>query len=312
MLPINALLGLCEPYDVNPAPLANAGFRVAALEVPLACDDGGKVTADVVLMNDSAGHIVLCESKSGNNIKVEQAVRYGKISATSVVQAASITVPRTAALTVEVLYVGLHDHAERMMKSLESAEVPYPLLVADDEVVTLLRMEMASEVLREAMPPGPLPLEAPPIAYIELDHESDDSVFVNPVRSYLVQAATHRETTVSVRVMTERVCPYYLSYGKAARGALVKKVQRAARLVVGEHPGTYRYTTEPGGGEGFITILRTPEDYDARGRTQAYQALSRVSQTRSKRSQVDPNQLDLLHELADDGDSEVDDQEETP
>lgn len=312
LLPINALLGLCTPYDVNPAPLASAGFRVAALEVPLACEDGGKVTADAVLMNDGAGHIVLCESKSGNNIKVEQAVRYGKISPATVVQAASITVPRTAALTVEVLYVGLHDHADRMVKSLESANLPYPLLAADGEVISLLRAEGASALLRAAMPEEPLALEAPPIVYIQLDHESEDSAFVNPVRSFLVQAAARREPTASVRVMAERVCPYFLSYGRAARGALLKKVQRAARLVVSEHPGTYAFSMEPGGGEGLITIRRTPEDFDARGRTQAYQALSRVTQTRSRRPQTDPNQLDLLQELADDGDSVDDDQEERP
>ncbi|MEU1166984.1 hypothetical protein ABZ372_44390 [Streptomyces sp. NPDC005921] len=35
LLPINALLGLCTPHDINPSPLADNGFRVIALEMPL-------------------------------------------------------------------------------------------------------------------------------------------------------------------------------------------------------------------------------------------------------------------------------------
>ncbi|MER7069270.1 hypothetical protein ABT357_26995 [Streptomyces albidoflavus] len=309
-MPINALLGLCAPHDVNPSPLAAAGFRWVGLEVPLRCGGGGKVVADVVLVHEASAHLVVCESKSGSNIEVDQALRYSDITAQTVVHAVSLTLPHAVRPSVEVLYLGLEAHSERLALSLKSAEVPYPLLSVGKASVRLTRAEGASHQLRDAFSGPSTDLIAPPAAYIPFDHDSEVHEFVTPVRARLVQAMALGETDVSIRVLAERSCPNFLMYGQAARGQLTKKVQRAARQIATEHPGTYAYAEAPGGGEGYIRILRTPESYDARGRTQAYQALSRQSPRR--RPAVDPNQLDLLQELTGTDDSEGDNVKERP
>ncbi|MFJ4901441.1 hypothetical protein [Streptomyces sp. NPDC088727] len=309
-MPINALLGLCTPYDVNPSPLAVAGFRCVGLEVPLRCGDGGKVVADAILVHDAAAHLVVCESKSGNNIEVEQALRYSEVTAQTVVHAVSLTMPHALEPSVEVLYLGLEAHSERLALSLKSADVAYPLLAVGKSSIKLARSEGASRHLRAALPSAGIDLTAPPLVYIPFDHDSDVEEFVDPVRARLVQAVTLGETEISIRVLSERSCPSFLMYGQAARSQLIKKVQRAARQITTEHPGTYAYAEAPGGGEGYIRILRTPEAYDARGRTQAYQALSRQSPRRHLK--IDPNQLDLLQELTGTDDSGSDNVEERP
>lgn len=55
--PVNAVLGLCAPGDLNPAPLHDAGFRVAGLEVLVRTPDGN-VVIDVLLAHDATSHLV--------------------------------------------------------------------------------------------------------------------------------------------------------------------------------------------------------------------------------------------------------------
>ncbi len=65
--PVNALLGLCIPGDLNPSVLYDAGFRVAGLEIPVLTPDG-RVVIDVLLVHPERSHLVVCESKSGANV----------------------------------------------------------------------------------------------------------------------------------------------------------------------------------------------------------------------------------------------------
>ncbi len=68
----------------------------------------------------------------------------------------------------------------------------------------------------------------------------------------------------------------------------------------------------------LVRMLRTPEDNDPPGRTQAYQALARTGQIRRRATTTDPNQLDLLEvldqadDVSDEEGDEAADREETP
>ncbi|GAB2961360.1 hypothetical protein GCM10027075_71350 [Streptomyces heilongjiangensis] len=211
---------------------------------------------------------------------------------------------------MEVLYLGLDEHAERLALSLSAAEVAYPLLTTSDKMIKLLRPDQASDHLVASLQADGVDLIAPPTTYISYDHESDDDEFDNPVRRELVKAAALGDSAVTVRRIAEGCCRYFAFYGGAARRQLLRKVGGAARRIAQEHPETYQCSLGPGGDDTIVHILRTPEDFDARGRTQAYQALSRRS--RSRRPRTDPNQLDLLQELGDGDDSEDDEAEERP
>ncbi|MGC5042415.1 hypothetical protein ACLQ16_03760 [Streptomyces albidoflavus] len=297
LVPVNALLGLCTPNDINPAVLANAGFRVVGLEITVACPSGGKVTIDVVLFNESESHLVFCECKAGNNIENEQAARYGTIDPKSVVTAAAITLGNKSPLTSDVLYVCLADKSERIIQGLGEISAEYPLLAVSDSEITLRRPGMASKILRNAFPSGEVKLPAPPARIIDFDHDSPVQMFVDKARPYLIRAAARRVDEVSVPRIAEDLCVHYRRYQLAVRLQIAKRFQSALRQLSVEDPDTYRYEQSPGGGpEGVVRLLRTPEDFDHRGRTAAYQSLARVSRRRRGRP-VDPNQLDLLADV---------------
>ncbi|MFF3290916.1 hypothetical protein [Streptomyces sp. NPDC003023] len=303
LVPVNALFGLCGQNDINPGVLARAGFRVVGLEITVACSTGGKVAIDVVLFNEAASHLIFCECKSGSNIENEQAERYGKIDPRSVVTAAAINLSNRGPLTSEVLYVCRADKTERILQGLDGISANYPLLTVNGSGITLKRAEDASKFLRDAFPDGTVKLLAPPARIIDFDHDSPVQVFVDKVRPYLIRAAARRIEEVSIPRIAEDLCIHYRRYQQAVRLQIAKRFQTAVRQLSSEDPDTYRYEQVPGGGpEGVVRLLRTPEEFDHRGRTVAYQALARVSRRRSKRL-VDPNQLDLLADV--EGASEV-------
>jgi hypothetical protein len=68
LVPVNAVLDLALADGLNPAPLAAAGWGVAALEVPVRVG-AETVVCDVVLFNPAAGHLLVAEAKSGANLE---------------------------------------------------------------------------------------------------------------------------------------------------------------------------------------------------------------------------------------------------
>jgi hypothetical protein len=66
--PVNAILGLLTPGDVNPPALLLQGFVLGGLEVPIVGPDG-RVDVDIVLFHPGSSHLVLVEVKSGANIE---------------------------------------------------------------------------------------------------------------------------------------------------------------------------------------------------------------------------------------------------
>jgi hypothetical protein len=106
LLPVNAILGLLTPGDVNRAALSDQGFILAGLEVPIV-GPTGRVDVDVVLFRQASSHFVLLEAKSGANVDEGQATRYAGVDAAAVVQATGQSLPRRSDLSFEVAYVCL-------------------------------------------------------------------------------------------------------------------------------------------------------------------------------------------------------------
>ena len=101
--PINAILGLLTPHDVNPDALRAAGFTLQGLEVPILAG-GGQVVVDILLFHPVTGLLVLVEAKSGANIEVEQARRYAAVTPQLAIQAAQVNVPHRVRPSVLVVY----------------------------------------------------------------------------------------------------------------------------------------------------------------------------------------------------------------
>ena len=56
--PINSVLGLLTPHDLNPDALRGAGFGLQGLEVPILAG-AGRVVVDVLLLHPETGLLVL-------------------------------------------------------------------------------------------------------------------------------------------------------------------------------------------------------------------------------------------------------------
>ena len=85
-------------------------------------------------------------------------------------------------------------------------------------------------------------------------------------------------------------------YGRRAQGQIVKKVQAAARRAADADPDRLAFQPATGSTEARVLILRSPEEFDRRGRTQGYQAVFSERGRRRPQPQA-PEQLDLFSVL---------------
>jgi len=309
--PLNVLLSLATlRADLNRARFASAGFRVAGLEVPVAGPRGG-VTVDVILLHEESSHLVLCEVKSGANLDEGQAFRYGGLDPASIVQAGHVTLPRREPPTVETLYVCLAENVSRIILGMQAAGVSYPVMAIQATKVVLENSTGASALLCSIFEAGPIRLDAPPVRFVPFDHDSAVEIVRPFVKAELVAALASRTNQITVPGLTERVAPLYGLYGRKVAGVLCRKVGEAVRDLAAAEPTIFAYDpptrTRP---DGLVRLLRTPEEYDTRGRTQAYQALARGGRPRRRRQLADPDQTDLLQEL--DQAHDVDDEGDRP
>lgn len=302
LYPINTLIGLTRPHDVNPGLLHEAGFLLSGLEVPVT-GSGGKVVADAVLFHPGGRRVVLCEVKSGSNIEDAQAIAYSVLRAESVVQATNIDVPTRGPISKELLYVCKEENVERILLGLTSADVSASVLAVGSRphTICLYNAEQAGQLLRAALPDQLTSLPAPPTNLIPFDHETPIEFLEPIVRAELIAALSRMRPHISLTALSERVAPFLPVYGQAERNRLHKRVGVAARTIATREPLYFQFRGRTNNADGTVTLLKSPEDLDPRGRTQAYQALSRSRRHRPRPG--DPNQIDLLAELlnTDDG-----------
>lgn len=296
LLPVNAAAGLVLRNDICPAILADAGFRLVGVEVPVVCRRG-VVTVDLVFFSDEVSHLLLCEAKSGAHLDEDQAKRYSDIDPMNAVQASRVTLTQRVRPTVEVIYICLERHVESLRSGFASAGAEYPLLVLGADKLTLLGIELASDHLRCALGSGTVKLNGPPPRLIPFDHESDESVIAPFVKAQLVAELSNRRPSVSVPMLTERIAPYAAVFGRKARRLLIRKVGNVCRSIAQSDSAVFVYQPPAGNDEGVMHLRRTPEDNDPRGRTQAYQALARRPGSRKRIPSPDLRQPDLFSEL---------------
>lgn len=310
--PVNALLGLCIPGDLNPPVLHDAGFRIAGLEIPVLTPTG-RVVIDVLLVHPETSRLVLCESKSGANIDAEQARKYAALDPRNVVLAGSVDLPTRTPPSVETLYLCLEPHSVRVLKGLAAADVDMPVMVAAARSISLLNREHASPLLAGALGTEPVELPTGIGRHVVFDEQSTAGNLQQTVRAQLAALQSNKIAAETVRVIAAGAVPQLAVYGKGAREGFVRKAAAAARAIADAEPDTFAYQSATGHHEALVRVLRTPEGNDPRGRTQAWQANGRPRHTQRRR-EPDPNQMDLLRELdvTDDvgGDSDTETEQE--
>jgi hypothetical protein len=166
-------------------------------------------------------------------------------------------------------------------------------------LITLGRADHASDALRQALDP-PVLLTAPVGRFIPFDHESGLDEIGSYVKAALVAELSQRHQNVSLVSLTERATPHYALYGTRTQNRLQRRVADAVKIIADAEPDTFELHPTTGNHSGYVKLLRTPEDNDPRGRTQAYQKLARSGRSRLRRQQpsvAGQTQLSFLDEL---------------
>jgi hypothetical protein len=170
LVPINAFIGLCDPSPPWPSTLADAGFRLAALEVPVVTE-AGTVTLDGVAHSRATDELLVVECKSGANIEEDQARRLATVQAASVVRSAAISLGTPAAPQVEVIYLCLEEDTERIVLGLEKVQWQRAVLALSTTHLRMVRGPLTLPSLRDRFR-DPIPLRGPPPGFITVDPES--------------------------------------------------------------------------------------------------------------------------------------------
>jgi len=295
LVPVNALLDLSLADGLNPAPLAAAGWQVKALEVPVRTSSDEVWVCDVVLFNESTGHLLAVEAKSGANIEPDQGRKLEVVDPVMLIEAGGITVTRDVPLRYEALYVCLEEHAERIAMGVSAAGLAVPVLAVGEGGARLIDPSLASAELVAALP-GEVAWTHPIAEIIPFDQDSPDEAFDQPVRAELAAAMASGRSSITIRALTEQAVWHFAIYGQAARGRLVRKVRGAARSAAQAEPDRLRFEPATGTTEPRIVITRSAEQFDRRGRTQSYQAFFGGRTVRGRRP-THPDQGDLFAEL---------------
>jgi hypothetical protein len=199
------------------------------------------------------------------------------------------------ALKCEPLFACLAQHAGRIIKGVEEAGLNTPVLAVSSMEAALANSALASTELDAVL--GSATAWSHPIArIIPFDHESPSSAFDGAVRAELVAEMAKSRLSITMRALTEQVVTHFALYGRRAQGQLVRKVTEAARRVARAEPERLRVESSTGTTEARVVILRSPEQFDPRGRTQGYQAVFSGRGRRRAALQV-PGQMDLFTEL---------------
>jgi hypothetical protein len=296
LLPVNAVLDLALADGLNPAPLADAGWAIAGLEVPVVTS-AGTVVCDVVLFNDATGHLLAVEAKSGANVEPDQARKLVVIDPQDLIVAGGITVPQPVTLRCEPLFVCLSEHAERIVLGISASGLDAPILAVNEREARLVNVSSASPDLAAVLS-EPSRSRYPIASIIRFDHQSPDDAFDAPVKAELVAEMARGRSAVTIRTLTEQVTWHFALYGRRAQGQLVRKVAGAARRAADADPERLRFQPASGSTDARVAILRSPEEFDRRGRTQGYQAVFGERSRRLPPPQI-PDQLELFGVLDD-------------
>ncbi|MDE0290004.1 MAG: hypothetical protein OXM88_15710 [bacterium] len=299
LLPVNALIALCNSGNLYPDTLKRSGYYVAGIEVPAVTDDG-TVVIDVVMFHPERNVILAGEAKSGANVDVEQARRYGQLRADAVIQAASINVRTHGELRIQPLYCCPAENVVRVMRGLQVAGVQCPVLAFGSESIEHRGAPFLDLVIEEEFK-WPIRVPGPPPRIIPVDDKSPDRLFDDLVLAALIAEMSKKRTEVMVPVLAAQAIPHLGVYAAAARNGLIRKVDSAVRRIAGKDATTFEYLGKIGSREyALIRFLRSPEDSTPQGRTQVYQAIRRPHRKRPQESvRSDGTQMKLFDEMAD-------------
>lgn len=304
-VPINAVLALLSEHNEWPPALARTGFRLVGLEIPTTTPLGS-TALDVVCHRPTDDYLLVAECKSGGNIDVDQARKLIRLDASGISRTASVTLASGMRPRLEVIYVCLDEHADRIEGALIGSGLAFPILAIGSTHLRNLQTPCRDAAMSATFA-NRIPIPGPPPRIVRFDRDSTLEEMLPVVHAELVAGLSHRRDLMTIRMLTERCVPEYPYLGRGTQGRLKKLVDSAALRLCQAHREVFEYRPRSEGhDEAAVGLLRSPEETDLRGRTQQYQALRRQpAKARQRRPEI-PGQLDLLAQEAE----QLDDRDE--
>ena len=274
LIPLNAAIGLASsPSTSWPNPLYDAGYTLAALELPLGTPEG-RVVADAVLFAEDLNKFLVVETKSGQNVEPDQARRYSHVDPLQLVRSTEVRVARDEPLNVEVLYVCLLNHVARILQGLQLADCAYPVIAVSDRQITLHNAQNSQHL--SGIVSGSIPTSGWPPAVITVDADSDQDEFKPIVARALIRELNLGTPSITVPELAGRALPHFHIYGARNRNRLIEKVEKATQQCCEAVRETFDFRPRTAARDySIVDVLDNPEEADPRGRTQRYQALER-------------------------------------
>ena len=264
------------PDHLWPSPLAAAGYRLQALEIPVSVK-GDRVVIDAVAFRQDNRAALAAEAKSGRNVDVAQAGRYSNLSADSVIRSASITVSEPGSRTVQGVFICLEENVARILTGLSRSMASLPVLALNQDSIRHHGAAFSDPDVQATFDTPHVFVGAPP-RYVTVDQDSPDEDFDHLVLATLVEAVSHQRPQISIPALAERAIQFLLMYGTAIRNRLIKRVDESARRVAALDDESFLYVPPTGSrNDPVVEFVRDPEGLDLRGRTQSYQAISRAA-----------------------------------
>lgn len=232
--------------------------------------------------------LVPAEVKSGANADEDQARKYGSVTAEEVLRLATVHGARPDRTKIEPMYVVLKENRDRIRIGLKNAGLSCPVLTVDSS-----EAELSCEA-KHHLSTFQAPLPSPPPAVIPVDAESPAERYLELSIAQIVARAASGATSVSLDAILEAVNPYWAMTHDAVRGAIKTKAKDALKRAFEKEFKDNFALESTSSGHAIIRVLRTPADYDPRGRSQGWQAMQKKAEhalRRKPRAKVIPGQV---------------------
>ena len=189
---------------------------------------------------------------------------------------------------IEPMYVVLQEDRERIEMGLRNAGLSCPLLtVSAGEAKLLCEAQHRLSSFQISLP-------SPPPAIVPVDADSPAERYLELSIVEIVARAASGQDSVSLDAILEAVNPYWKHTHDAVRGAIRTKARDALKHAADRELREYFALESTSSGHVIIRILKTPANFDPRGRSQGWQAMQKKAERalrRRPRARVIPGQV---------------------
>jgi len=246
----NAVIGLAHPNPPWPQPLADAGYRVARIEQPVATVDG-LVTVDLLFVADERNSLLAIECKEGS-IQRDQARKYDAMEPLDVVQTGGVTLRDPTAAMLDVAYAVDAGRLDSTMKSMDDLGLGLSVLTIGPSI-QWHRRDSYDPRLRAAFS-TPIGADVRAIPRLLLvDDASHPTMLATELANQLHAVIEEGRESISVDALIENACWGWARYGRAVKGQFRRGISDMLRdAAKNELNGLI--TVEPAGKQADATI----------------------------------------------------------